>query len=106
MCVSRRARAINPRVADARLAVRQERQDRVLYGGPDGVLVARPPGQSGFPVTYQTLIEIRVGAHDRQVAGRCRKGDLVRFGAEVDGQSKESLELCRCTEMVRHWLSA
>ena len=37
-------------LADARLAVRQERQDRVLYGGPDGVLAARPPGQSRFPV--------------------------------------------------------
>ena len=41
-------------LADARLAVRQERQDRVLYGGPDGVLAARPPGQSGFPVAYQS----------------------------------------------------
>src|SRR4051812_43592690 len=33
-------------LAEARLAVGEERQDRVLYGGPDGVLAARPPGQS------------------------------------------------------------
>ena len=29
--------------------------------------------QSGFPVTHQRLVEITIGAHNRQVAGSCQK---------------------------------
>jgi hypothetical protein len=36
-----------------------------------------------------------IGAHNRQVAGTCRKGDLVRFSAEIDGYSKERVEFRR-----------
>src|SRR3954447_11895446 len=80
-------------LTDASLAVRQKRQDRVLDGSSDRTAAAAALCQSGFPITHQRLVEITIGAHNGQVAGSCRKGDLVRFSAEVDGHSTKTPDL-------------
>src|SRR3954466_1774347 len=44
--------------ADARLAMGQKRQNRVLHGSLDRAPAARPPSQSRFPIAYQRLVEV------------------------------------------------
>src|SRR5215218_5907544 len=50
--------------ADARLAMRQKRQNRVLHGGFDRAPAAGPPSQGRFPIAYQGLVEVRIGARN------------------------------------------
>ena len=78
--------------ADPRLAMGEERQDGVLDGRAQRTLSAATTIEGVFPKADKRLVEVRIGAHHRQVGRSAHKGHLVMARAELDRLAKELLE--------------